>query len=190
MRVARSELILGAGPGARSARAQALAASWLAEAPQHRAVCIDTAQAWDPELRALVERCRRDTSAAGRSLPRLEQPSELAQALGSHSRPDTLIVVDCLSFWLTATLVHAMGADDAEGAQLVARGRPLRLADAVNACAGPLVLVGNRIGAAGAGQPDLRRLLETLGSLEQQAVQACERVTLMSAGLPLTLKDR
>ena len=190
LRIARSELILGAGAGGRSERAQSLAAHWMAAAPQHRAVCIDTAQPWDDEWRSLVERCRRDPSPAARRLPRLEQPTELAHALGAHSRPDTLIVVDCLSFWLTASLMHAMLPDEA-GEHPPSRLPRLRMIDAVNACAGPLVLVGNRVDAGGLeGQPDLRRLLETLDTLEQQAVMACERVTLMSCGMPLTLKDR
>jgi adenosylcobinamide kinase / adenosylcobinamide-phosphate guanylyltransferase len=36
---------------------------------------------------------------------------------------------------------------------------------------------------------DARAFVDALGSLNQQAAAACERVTLMSAGLPLTLKD-
>ncbi len=35
---------------------------------------------------------------------------------------------------------------------------------------------------------DVRTFVDALGGLNQQAAAACERVTLMSAGLPLTLK--
>jgi adenosylcobinamide kinase/adenosylcobinamide-phosphate guanylyltransferase len=35
---------------------------------------------------------------------------------------------------------------------------------------------------------DSRAFVDALGGLNQQAAAACERVTLMSAGLPLTLK--
>jgi adenosylcobinamide kinase/adenosylcobinamide-phosphate guanylyltransferase len=35
---------------------------------------------------------------------------------------------------------------------------------------------------------DVRNFVDALGGLNQQAAAACERVTLMSAGLPLTLK--
>ncbi|MEJ7929933.1 bifunctional adenosylcobinamide kinase/adenosylcobinamide-phosphate guanylyltransferase [Ramlibacter sp. AN1015] len=190
LRVARSELVLGAGGAGRSARAEALAAAWIAAAPHHRAVCIDTAQPWDEELRDLIRRCRRASGGgSGPALPRLEEPTELAHALGQHSRPDTLIVVDCLGFWLTASLVHAMAPDESEAAA-AGPARTLRMVDAVNACAGPLVLVSNCIDSEGVqARPDLQRLVGTLGTLEQQAVAACERVTLMSAGLPLTLKD-
>lgn len=190
LHVARSELVLGSGAGARSGRAEALARAWLGAGAGHRAVCIDTAQPWDDDMRSLIERCRREPGSAARRLPQLEEPTELAHALGVHSRPDTLIVVDCLSFWLTASLMDALVPNESEARDGPGRRRSLRMVDVVNACAGPLVLVGNRIDAGGLqGQPDLRRLLETLGSIEQQAALACERVTLMSAGSPLTLKD-
>lgn len=189
LQVARSELVLGAGSGGRSTRAQALASAWLEASPTHKAICIDTAQPWDDELRGLVESCRRGWRGAAGRLPRLEEASELAHALGSHSRPETLIVVDCLSFWLTASLMQALDTDDA-GVPEGGPKRPVRLSDAVQACAGPLVLVGNHIDVGGMeGQPDLDRLASTFGSLEQQAVLACERVTLMAGGLPLTLKN-
>ena len=31
----------------------------------------------------------------------VEEPLALAQAIAQHSRPDTLVVVDCLTLWLT-----------------------------------------------------------------------------------------
>ena len=35
---------------------------------------------------------------------------------------------------------------------------------------------------------EARTFVDALGGLNQEAAAACERVTLMSAGLPLTLK--
>jgi adenosylcobinamide kinase / adenosylcobinamide-phosphate guanylyltransferase len=67
---------------------------------------------------------------------------------------------------------------------------PLRLVDAVRACAGPLVLVSSRlVTPASTAQADLRSITDTLDEVDQQAVGACDRVTLMSAGLALTLKE-
>jgi adenosylcobinamide kinase/adenosylcobinamide-phosphate guanylyltransferase len=52
------------------------------------------------------------------------------------------------------------------------------------------VLVGNEIGMGlipmGA---QVRAFVDTLGRLNQDVARACSRVTLMAAGLPLTLKD-
>lgn len=191
LRVARSELVLGSGAGGRSARAEALARAWTSSGAGRQAVCIETTQSWDEELRGLVDRCRRQPPGGTAQLPRVEEATELAHALGAHSRPDTLIVVDCLSFWLTASLMQAMGPEEAATPGTAARGRPLRMIDAVNACAGPLVLVSSRIESPRTvSPPDMARMVATLDTLEQQAALACERVTLMSGGLPLTLKDR
>jgi adenosylcobinamide kinase/adenosylcobinamide-phosphate guanylyltransferase len=59
----------------------------------------------------------------------------------------------------------------------------------VRACAGPLVLISNEIGLGviPLGR-DTRNFVDALGSLNQAAAAACERVTLMSAGLPMVLK--
>jgi adenosylcobinamide kinase/adenosylcobinamide-phosphate guanylyltransferase len=66
---------------------------------------------------------------------------------------------------------------------------PASLAGAVAACAGPLVLISNEIGLGVIPMGrDVRNFVDALGTLNQLAAAACERVTLMSAGLALTLK--
>ena len=59
LRVARSELILGGQKSGKTARAESLAAAWLARSPEHRAVYIATAQAWDEEMRERIARHQR-----------------------------------------------------------------------------------------------------------------------------------
>ena len=62
---------------------------------------------------------------------------------------------------------------------------------AIEACPGPIVLVGNEIGLGviPLGR-EVRAFVDALGTLNQQVAAACERVTLMAAGLPLTLKGQ
>ncbi|HSV77890.1 MAG TPA: bifunctional adenosylcobinamide kinase/adenosylcobinamide-phosphate guanylyltransferase [Ramlibacter sp.] len=192
LRVARSELILGGQKSGKTRRAEALAAAWLAQATDHRAVYIATAQAWDEEMRERIERHRRDRAQRVPALETVEEPSELARAIGVHSRSDTLVVVDCLTLWLTARLLPAAGLPPAQVAEAMAQQPDDEvIAAAIAAAAGPLVLVSNEIGLGvvplGA---DTRSFVDALGRLNQQAALACERVTLMAAGLPLTLKDR
>jgi adenosylcobinamide kinase/adenosylcobinamide-phosphate guanylyltransferase len=59
----------------------------------------------------------------------------------------------------------------------------------LRSCAGPIVLISIEPAAGDmlAGR-DLRQFLDSMGSLNQEAAAACERVTLMSAGAPLLLK--
>lgn len=186
LRVARSELILGGQKSGKTTRAEALAAAWLEEAPDHEAVYIATAQAWDEEMRERIARHRRDRAQRVPRMRTVEEPLALAKAIGAHSQPGTLVVVDCLTLWLTALLMPAVGG---EGTPLAPEGGPASLATAIAACAGPLVLISNEIGLGiiPLGR-DVRQFVDSLGTLNQQAAAACERVTLMSAGLPLTLK--
>jgi adenosylcobinamide kinase/adenosylcobinamide-phosphate guanylyltransferase len=187
LRVARSELLLGADPAAKIARADGLVRAWLQADAAHRAVYIATAQAWDGRMRALIDGHR--DSADEPRLVTVEEPTELAHALGLHSRPDTLIVVDCLTFWLTATLMQALVPDESDAYLAGERGGAVHLYDAVRACAGPLVLISHHGDAQHQPQhTDLASLLYTLDVLDQQAVGACERVTLMSGELPMLIK--
>jgi adenosylcobinamide kinase/adenosylcobinamide-phosphate guanylyltransferase len=203
LRVARSELILGGQKSGKTARAESLAAVWLEGSATHRAVYIATAQAWDDEMRERIARHRRDRAVRVPRMETVEEPVELAHAIGQHSRADTLIVVDCLTLWLTARMMPAVGSPhpspppEEEGTSYslspseragVRAGGPT-ISHALKACAGPIILISNEIGLGviPLGR-DTRAFVDALGGLNQQAAAACERVTLMSAGLPLTLK--
>ena len=185
--IARSELILGAQKSGKTVRAESLAAAWLDESPEHRAVYIATAQAWDEDMRERIWQHRRRRAERVPRMLTVEEPLELAHAIGRHSRADTLIVVDCLTLWLTARLMSSVPGDASTGTTAPAD----TIAHALRVCAGPIVLISNEIGpgAVPAGT-DARTFLEALGGLNQQASAACERVTLMSAGLALMLKGR
>jgi adenosylcobinamide kinase / adenosylcobinamide-phosphate guanylyltransferase len=186
LRIARSELILGGQKSGKTLRAETLAAAWLAESPQHRAVYIATAQAWDDEMRERIARHQRQRADRVPGMITVEEPVELAHAIGQHSRADTLIVVDCLTLWLTARLMPAVGSPDPNPPP---EGEGPGIAGALRACAGPIVLISNEIGLGVIPMgKDVRTFVDALGGLNQQAAAACERVTLMSAGLPLTLK--
>lgn len=184
VRVVRSELIIGGQKSGKTARAEMLAAAWLAQAPEHRAVYIATAQAWDDEMRARIARHRSDRADRVPGMETVEEPIALASAIGRHSRAETLIVVDCLTLWLTGLLMPAVDKP-------MTQASPGHIAQTIAACAGPLVLVSNEIGLGVIPMGrDVRQFVDALGSLNQAAAAACERVTLMSAGLPMLLKGQ
>jgi adenosylcobinamide kinase/adenosylcobinamide-phosphate guanylyltransferase len=181
LRVARSELILGGQKSGKTRRAEDLAAAWLAQSPSHRAIYIATAQAWDEEMGERIARHRQDRAQRVPRMETVEEAHELARAIGAHSRPDTLIVVDCLTLWLTARLMPPEGEPEVVDGSEIGR--------ALLRCAGPIILISNEIGqgVVPIGR-DSRQFVDALGSLNQAAAAACERVTLMSAGLGITLK--
>ena len=186
--LAATELILGGQKSGKSRRAEQLAAAWLAGAG-HRAVFIATAQPWDVEM---VERIARHQSDRAERVPGMltvEEPLRLAEAITQHSRADTLVVVDCLTLWLTNLLMPVEFKEKSTLAHIW----PAQVATflvALSAAPGPLVLVGNEIGLGVIPMGrEVRAFVDALGTLNQQVAQRCQRVTLMAAGLPLTLKD-
>lgn len=184
---ARSELILGGQKSGKSRRAESLAAAWLAQAPAHRAVLIATAQAHDAEMRARIARHQRERAERVPGLATLEPGPELAATIDAAGGVETLRIVDCLTLWLTQQLmpVDPDARPPADPARATAG-----LLQAIARCPGPIVLVGNEIGlgVVPLGR-ELRQAVDALGLLNQSVAAACARVTLMVAGLPLTLKE-
>lgn len=190
---ARSELILGGQRSGKSRRAEMLARDWLAQSPQHQAVMIATAQPWDAEMRERIARHRQDRAERVPGMATVEEPLNLAQAITQHSGARTLIVVDCLTLWLTNWLMPAGALEtykQNEAPALYPQAQAAMLLGAIEASAGPLVLVGNEIGLGviPLGR-ETRAFVDNLGRLNQDVAAACERVTFMAAGLPLTLKE-
>ena len=190
MGIARSEFILGGQKSGKSRRAEALAAAWLARSPDHRAVLIATAEPHDAEMRERIARHQRERAARVPGLTTVEAPRDLAGAIADAGGADTLRIVDCLTLWLTQQLMPH-GVDFEQNTRQASANIALSamLFEAIEACPGPLVLVSNEIGLGviPLGR-EVRAFVDALGALNQSVAQACERVTLMAAGLPLYLK--
>lgn len=196
--VARSEFILGGQKSGKSRRAELIARDWLAASPDHRALLIATGQPWDDEMRERIARHQRDRAERVPGLATLEEPRDLAGALARHSDARTLIVVDCLTLWLTNWL---MPAEDAVAVAAGAESAPNRAAAldyqaqfalflvAMLKAPGPVVLVGNEIGLGVIPMGrEVRAFVDELGRLNQRVGEVCERVTLVVAGVALRLK--
>jgi adenosylcobinamide kinase/adenosylcobinamide-phosphate guanylyltransferase len=189
--IARSELILGGQRSGKSRRAEMLARLWLDAAPDHEAVLIATATPWDEEMRVRIARHRQDRAERVPGMQTAEEPVELAQAITRHSSARTLIVADCLTLWLTNLLMPAESSEPNRPLAHDPQAQAAMLLVAIRDCAGPLVLVGNEIGLGVIPMGrETRAFVDALGRLNQDVAAACERVTFMAAGLPLTLKDK
>ena len=190
--IANSEFILGGQKSGKSRRAEMLARTWLDQSTDHRAVLIATAQPWDDEMRQRIARHQVDRALRVPGMATVEEPLALAQAIAQHSQPDTLVVVDCLTLWLTNALmpVGAEGFMENEPLDPVEYSGIASLLIAINESQGPVVLVGNEIGLGviPMGRA-VRAFVDSLGRLNQDVASACQRVTLMAAGLPLYLKE-
>jgi adenosylcobinamide kinase/adenosylcobinamide-phosphate guanylyltransferase len=179
-----TELILGGQKSGKSRRAELLARDWLAQSADHRAVLIATGQAWDDEMRERIARHQRDRAERVPGMQTVEEPRDVAAAVTRHSTPQTLVVVDCLTLWLTHWTmpmgVETMNFEQKQALAIDWKAQAAMFLIAARKSPGPVVLVGNEIGLG----------VIPMGREVRAFVDAvCPRVTLMAAGLPLTLKE-
>lgn len=179
------ELILGGQRSGKSRCAEARAADWL-RTPGRSALLLATALAGDEEMRARIAQHRRDRSERLPALATQETPRELVQALRDHCAPERLVVVDCLTLWLT-NLLMPLSASALNDAQW--RSESAALCHALRVASGPVLLVSNEIGLGLSPMTsEARHFVDELGRLHQAVASACSRVSLMVAGLEVRVK--
>ena len=178
-------LILG---GARSGKS--LLAEQRAAASGQSVIYLATAEARDGEMqtRIAAHRARRPADWGCH-----EEPIELARRLGELARPDTCLLVDCLTLWLSNLLFTGQAATQAEAGEAIAcpllDGQIDALCNLLPTLPGQIILVSNEVGWGIVPMHPVSRLFADLqGRLNQRVAAACDRVTLVAAGLPLELK--
>jgi adenosylcobinamide kinase/adenosylcobinamide-phosphate guanylyltransferase len=135
---------------------------------------VATAEARDEEMAERIERHKRERGSEWRTL---EVPLDLADALnGAGACP---VLVDCLTLWLSNVLLANRNLDE-ECDRLIAT---------LTAVPGPLVVVSNEVGLGIVPETALGRAFrDAQGKLNQRVAALADRVVLLVAGLPLTLK--
>jgi adenosylcobinamide kinase/adenosylcobinamide-phosphate guanylyltransferase len=167
----RSLLVLG---GARSGKSRY--AQDTAERSGKRLVYIATADAGDVEMAARIAAHR---AARGPAWRTIEASLCLAEALHGAVAPDAVVLVDCLTLWLSNLMLA--------GRDVKAESR--RLDALIGSVAGSVIFVSNEVGNGIVPENDLaRRFRDAQGQLNQSVAAACDAVVLVAAGLPLSLK--
>jgi len=161
--------VLGGARSAKSRYAESLVTAlpppWL---------YVATAEAGDSEM---VARVAAHQARRGPSWTTIETPRNVAETLGTHA--DTPTLVDCLTLWLS----NVMLADADVDAEIE------QLDEALARAAAPIVLVANEVGFGIVPDSALgRRFRDLQGLLNQRIAARADRVVLVVAGLPLTLK--
>ncbi|HTG38753.1 bifunctional adenosylcobinamide kinase/adenosylcobinamide-phosphate guanylyltransferase [Sphingomonas sp.] len=167
----RSILVLGGARSGKSRHAQS-----LAEGMGRDRLFIATAQAFDDEMRDRIARHRADRDASWRTV---EAPVDLPGAIRDHGRAERILLVDCLTLWLSNLLLS--------DADLDAAGRSLVRAIAETPAL--VVLVGNEVGFGIVPDNALaRRFRDAAGRLHQDLAARCDAVDLVVAGIALRMK--
>jgi adenosylcobinamide kinase/adenosylcobinamide-phosphate guanylyltransferase len=169
-------LVLGGARSGKSRHAEALVAAH-AEACGATRVYVATGEALDEEMRARIAQHRRQR---GPGWVTREAPLDLVGTLVAEASPARIVLVDCLTLWLS-NLMHAGRDVDAETDRLVRLVRVLE---------GPVVFVANEVGLGIVPDNALARAFrDHAGRMNQALAAAVPRVHFVAAGLALALKD-
>lgn len=137
---------------------------------------LATAEAFDSEMEQRISRHQQDR---GPGWTTIEEPVDLTKTLKNHSNGTTVILVDCLTLWLS----NLMGRDadiDAAVDELIEK---------VDGLKGPVIFVSNEVGQGIV--PDnrmARKFRDHAGRLHQRLAQKADTVYFVTAGLPQKLK--
>lgn len=179
-------LILG---GARSGKS--LYAERLAIESGKEVIYIATGHAGDAEMAGRIAHHRKQRPAHWITV---EEPLALGDALGQWRAPDRVVLVDCLTLWLT-NLLFSERTDypDIGAIELPAVFRQQRAAllQALSPPAenGDVLLVSNEVGLGIVPYGAISRCFtDEAGRLNQAVAALCERAVFVAAGLPLMLK--
>jgi adenosylcobinamide kinase/adenosylcobinamide-phosphate guanylyltransferase len=140
---------------------------------------IATCVPLDEEMAQRVARHQADRGPEWRTV---EQPIAVARAIEAHSAEASVILVDCLTLWIS----NLMGAGNDMDAVVAAAQE---LAEAVGRSACPVILVTNEVGAGIVPENALaRRYRDAAGLVNQILAAACDRVVWTVAGIPVQIK--
>ena len=166
-------LVLGGARSGKSALAERLARdSGL------QRVYIAAAQAHDDEMRARIATHREARAHDGWRT--IEEPLDIAGVIARESAPATVLLVDCLTLWLTNVMMseHNIAATQST------------LLATLSQANGPVIFVSNELGLGLVPETPLgRRFRDAQGRLNQAVAAAVPHVVFVAAGLPLVLKD-
>ncbi|MBX7534959.1 bifunctional adenosylcobinamide kinase/adenosylcobinamide-phosphate guanylyltransferase [Qipengyuania sp. GH1] len=163
-------LLLGGARSGKSRRALA-----LAEEMPGPHIFVATAQAYDAEMEERISLHQAERDARWTTI---EAPLNLPEAFAKQSQGT--LVIDCCTIWLSNIMLADRGTDAAMTA----------LIDALGQAEARLILVSNEVGSGVVPEHALgRRFRDEQGRLNQRLAEICDRVELVVAGIPLTLKQ-
>jgi adenosylcobinamide kinase / adenosylcobinamide-phosphate guanylyltransferase len=137
---------------------------------------VATSQIFDAEMRARIDQHR---VQRGEGWVTHEEPLRLADVLAEVARANRIVLVDCLTLWVT-NLMMAEADVEGEGRMLV---------QSLAQLSGPVIFVSNEVGLGIVPDNRMARAFrDHAGRLHQHLAAAADDVFFIAAGLPLRMK--
>jgi adenosylcobinamide kinase/adenosylcobinamide-phosphate guanylyltransferase len=170
-------LILGGARSGKSSFAQRLAKKVGGDV-----LFLATAQAGDDEMAERIARHKASRPATWRTV---EEPMELASVLQAKAASADVIIVDCLTLWLSNLLLREGGASEME-----VLGQVDTLLGVYEKGAASYIVVSGEVGLGLVPPYPLGRTYrDIMGWMNQKITKKADKVFLMIAGIPLELKS-
>ena len=147
--------------------------------PGNRKIYIATCVPQDNEMKQRVARHQKERS---QNWVTVEEPLHLPQALLENSPKADVMLVDCLTLWVSNLLMKT--DDEKQLEEMISQ-----LIDTLEKATGPIVLVSNEVGTGIVPENRLARQYRDIIGLANQAVaKTAGKVIWMVAGIPVTVK--
>ncbi len=141
-------------------------------------VYLATSVPFDDEMKSRVSAHKHQRGDGWRTI---EEDLQISRVLAEEAAPNRVILVDCLTVWLT-NLLYVEKDVAAETARLV---------EVISKLKGPCVFVSNEVGHGIVPENRLARAFRDMqGRLNQDIAEACAQVVLVAAGQPILVKPR
>ena len=149
--------------------------------PAERKIFIATCVPQDDEMK---QRVAKHQTTRSRSWTTVEEPLKLPEAILQNSRRADVILIDCLTLWVSNLLMQ--NGDEKKIADTIPH-----LIDALEKATCPIVLVSNEVGTGIVPENRLARQFRDITGWVNQAVAKCaNKVVWMVAGIPVTVKGQ
>ena len=178
------ELIIGGTRAGKSRVAELRARSAFLNNPQqyNNLLYVATAKIYDNEI---AERIKHHQQRRSDHWQLIEEPLKLASVLSKHNRSDTIILIECLTMWLTNLLCEPEA--ELEDSSFLSEKK--QFIEQLEQSQARIIIVSNETGLGIVPMGELtRRYVDEAGMLHQLLAKMSERVTLVVAGLEHDLK--
>lgn len=171
----QTTLVIG---GCRSGKSR-YALTLAGQTPGKSRVFIATSVPEDDEMK---DRVRRHQEERGSQWKTVEAPIRLAQAISETSAGADVIVVDCITLWISNLMMDAGAKDGIEDSIE-------RLSASLASAHCPVIIVTNEVGAGIVPENRLaRRFRDFVGTANQNLASVSDRVVWVVAGIPVFIK--
>jgi len=114
----------------------------------------------------------------------IEEPLEIVNRIRSYREEDGVILLDCITLWLSNLLLRW---DDDQKVM----GEVERLVEGIKECKFSLIMVSNEVGMGIVpADPLSRRFRDLSGMANQRIGEISDRVVFMVSGIPIFLKGK